>query len=142
MKFLTLLSAVLLLSIANAFAPSMSRATQKSSSIILQGQPYNENDNDTTILSRRKVMRKGAAAALVSLSVATAMTPEAALADIYDEQEKERKRKQKEDAENARKLVPGILIGGTALSVPFFFPNLVRLGKKFISLGNNDGYGN
>jgi hypothetical protein len=66
--------------------------------------------------------------------------PETALADIYDEQEKERKLKQKENSVNARKLVPGILFGGTALSVPFFLPNLLRLGKKFMSFGDDDGY--
>merc|ERR1712087_134922 len=98
------------------------------------------SDDGTIDLSRRDAMRRGASAAIVSLAVGSVMTsPEAALADIYDDQEKERK--QKEDAENARKLVPAVLFGGTALSVPFFFPNLVRLGKKFISLGKSDGYG-
>ena len=137
MKFFALLSAVLLFSVTKAFAPT-SRANPKAA-FTLYGQHI---DDETGILSRREAMRKGATAAIVSLAVGSAMAnPEAALADIYDEQEKERKRKQKEDAENARKLVPAVLFGGTALSVPFFFPNLVRLGKKFISFGKNDGYG-
>ena len=122
---------------SNAFAPT-SRAHPKAA-FALYGQHI---DDETALLSRREAMRKGATAAIVSLAVGSAMaTPDAALADIYDEQEKERKLKQKEDTENARKLVPAILFGGTALSVPFFFPNLVRLGKKFISSGKNDGYG-
>ena len=139
MKLLTLLSAVLLLSFANAFAPTVSRANPKA--LVVLRSSENDDDADAATLSRREAMRKGATAALVSMSVASALTPEVALADIYDEQEKERKRKQKEDAENARKLVPAVLFGGTALSVPFFFPNLVRLGKKFVSLGKDDGYG-
>mmetsp|Transcript_11259 Transcript_11259/g.23856 ORF Transcript_11259/g.23856 Transcript_11259/m.23856 type:complete len:99 (-) Transcript_11259:272-568(-) len=94
------------------------------------------------VLSRRNAIRQGATAAVVSLSVASVLaTPEVALADIYDDQEKARKLKQKEDSENAKKLVPAILIGGTALTVPFFLPNLLRLGKKFASLGEDDGYG-
>ncbi len=134
MKFLILLFVALLLSITNAFAPT-SRATQMSR-IVLQAE---SNDGN---LSRREAIGKGTNAIMVSFAAASIMaSPEQALADIYDEQEKERKRKQKEDAENARKLVPAVLFGGTALSVPFFFPNLVRLGKKFISLGKNDGYG-
>lgn len=137
MKFFALLSAVLLLSVTNAFAPT-SRGNPKGA-VALYGQRI---DDETAILSRREAMRKGATAAIAALAVGSAIaTPEAALADIYDDQEKERKRKQKEDAENARKLVPAVLFGGTALSVPFFFPNLVRLGKKFISFGKNDGYG-
>mmetsp|Transcript_24399 Transcript_24399/g.51500 ORF Transcript_24399/g.51500 Transcript_24399/m.51500 type:complete len:151 (-) Transcript_24399:179-631(-) len=99
--------------------------------------------DDSMVLSRRNMMRKGASSALLSLSVASVLvsTPNSALADIYDDQEKARKLKAKEDAENAKKLVPTILFGGVALSVPFFLPNLLRLGKKFISGGKDDGYG-
>ncbi len=137
MKLFSLLFAVLLFSVTKAFAPT-SRANLKSA-VVLYGEC---SDDGSTVLSRREALRRGANAAIVSLAVGSVMaTPETALADIYDDQEKERKRKQKEDAENARKLVPAVLFGGTALSVPFFFPNLVRLGKKFISLGKNDGYG-
>ena len=137
MKFLTLLSVALLLSITKGFAPT-TRVTPKSR-IVLRAE---SNDGGDSIVSRREAFGKGTNAIMVSFAAASMVaSPERALADIYDEQEKERKRKQKEDAENARKLVPAVLFGGTALSVPFFFPNLVRLGKKFISLGKNDGYG-
>lgn len=135
MKFLILISVALLLSITKGFAPT-TRVTPKSR-VVLQAE-----SNDDSIVSRRDAFGKGTNAMMVSFAAASIMAcPEQAIADIYDEQEKERKRKQKEDAENARKLVPAVLFGGTALSVPFFFPNLVRLGKKFISLGKNDGYG-
>lgn len=137
MKLFRILSAIVLLSMADAFAPA-GWATPKTTTTVLGAQA---EDHDVAILSRRDAIRQVATTAAMASFAAVSMTPDAALADIYDDMEKERKLKQKEDAENARKLVPGILIGGTALSVPFFLPNLLRLGKKFISLGENDGYG-
>jgi hypothetical protein len=141
MKLVSLLSVFFLLSIqqhnADAFAfTSVNKGSAKA--FVLQAQ---SNDNsisdhdDSMLLSRRNAMRQGATAAMVStLSVASVlMTPDAALADIYDDKEKERKAKAKEDAEGARNLVPAVLFGGTALSVPFFLPNLIRLAKKLFS---------
>jgi hypothetical protein len=140
MQFYKLFSAVLLLSVANAFAP-LNRASPKAASALLRAQ-MGDVDDDSAVLSRRDAMRQGATATMATLSMASFLVanPETALADIYDEQEKERKLKQKENSVNARKLVPGILFGGTALSVPFFLPNLLRLGKKFMSFGDDDGY--
>ena len=140
MQLYKLFSAVLLLSVANAFAP-LGRTSPKPASAVLRAQMVDDND-DIAVLSRRDAMRKGATATMATLSVASLMiaTPETALADIYDDQEKARKLKKKEESENARKLVPTILIGGTLLTVPFFLPNLLRLGKKLLSGGESDGY--
>jgi len=95
---------------------------------------------DADLISRRRMFQKGSSAALTACAALTTMT-DSAFADIYDDQEKERKRKQKENAANGQKLVPLVLFGGTALSIPFFFPNLLRLGTKITSLGEDDGYG-
>ena len=140
MQFYKLFSALLLLSVANAFAPS-SGTSSKAASAVLRAQMVDDND-DSAVLSRRDAMRKGATATMATLSVASLMiaTPETALADIYDDQEKARKLKKIEESANARKLVPTILIGGTLLTVPFFLPNLLRLGKKLSSGGDSDGY--
>jgi len=75
-------------------------------------------------------------------AVAVSTSPDAAYADIYDDKEKERKIKAKADGDAGKKLVPLIGFGGIALSVPFFLPNLIRLGKKVGSGGEDDGYGN
>ena len=119
---------------------------KRSNAFVLRATPddFIPDQNSVAVLSRRDMMRKGATSAMTSLSAASlvAVTSKPAFADIYDDQEKARKLKAKEDAENAKKLVPAVLLGGTALSVPFFLPNLLRLGKKFVSLGNDDGYGN
>jgi len=102
-------------------------------------------EKNTMIYSRRNAMREGlfktgVAAAVVVGAVAT--VPDAAFADIYDEQEKARKLKAKEDGENGKKKIPYILGGGFLLSLPFFLPNLLRLGTKLGSGGKDDGYGN
>jgi len=135
MKFVTLLSAALLLSMTDAFAPT-SRIAKPA--VVLQAQ---NDEEDAAILSRRQALFQGATTALSVSVAASTLAPQAALADIYDEQEKERKLKAKQNAENGKKLVPAILGGGLLLSVPFFFPNLVRLAKKTASLGEDDGYG-
>jgi len=79
--------------------------------------------------------------AATAAALVVGSTP-AAYADIYDEQEKARKIKAKEDAENGKKKIPYILGGGFLLSLPFFLPNLLRLGQKLGSGGKDDGYGN
>ena len=57
-----------------------------------------------------------------------------------------KKVKEEEDAKNnsgaGQNLVAAGLVGSVALSLPFFLPNLIRLGKKLSSGGKNDGYGN
>ena len=97
-----------------------------------------EEDAARTMVSRRAALQQGgvtaAATAVVALaSAATVVIPSPASADIYDEQEKERKLKAQQKAEDGKKLLPKVLFGGTALSVPFFLPNLIRLGKKLFS---------
>mmetsp|Transcript_3733 Transcript_3733/g.9775 ORF Transcript_3733/g.9775 Transcript_3733/m.9775 type:complete len:141 (+) Transcript_3733:98-520(+) len=140
MKFLTLLSALLVIALqADAFAPSHGACNRHATTAIASS---NNEDADAAILSRRAAMMQGAATSSAMVTTLLVASPQIASADIYDEQEKARKLKAREDAENARKLVPAILLGGTALSVPFFFPNLVRLAKKFASGGEDDGYGN
>eukprot|EP00536_Pseudo-nitzschia_multiseries_P003266 jgi/Psemu1/7323/gm1.7323_g len=145
-KFLCLLSVFFLLSVhqqnVEAFSPVTRKATENCV-LRVAGDNHYRSDADEITLSRRNMMQKGIASAVLSLSTASVLVaaPNSAVADIYDEQEKARKLKKKEEAENAKKLVPTILIGGTALSVPFFLPNLLRLGKKFLSFGEEDGYG-
>ena len=146
MKLISLLSLFFLFSVQQQNVEAFAAVKGgRSDTFALRATPGDSipDHDDSMALSRRHMMRKGASSALLSLSVASVLlsTPNSALADIYDDQEKARKLKAKEDAENAKKLVPTILFGGVALSVPFFLPNLLRLGKKFISGGKDDGYG-
>jgi hypothetical protein len=46
-----------------------------------------------------------------------------------------------EGADSGKVLVPAFLLGSVGLSLPFFLPNLIRLGKKVASGGEDDGYG-
>jgi len=124
-------------------------ATKKSTFKTLQSATRSDDDeeldNNTMIYSRRNAMREGlfktAGVAATAAALVVGSTP-AAYADIYDEQEKARKIKAKEDAENGKKKIPYILGGGFLLSLPFFLPNLLRLGQKLGSGGKDDGYGN
>jgi len=135
MNILSLLSVFFLLSIHNADAfASVNRATAKTFALQAQSNDSIPDHDDSMLFSRRNAMRQGATAAMLSLSVASVLTtPDVALADIYDDQEKERKLKAKEKAEGGKKLIPTVLFGGFALSLPFFLPNLLRLGKKLFS---------
>ena len=54
----------------------------------------------------------------------------------------EQEKKDKEAGEQGKILVPAFLLGSVGLSLPFFLPNLIRLGKKTASMGEDDGYGN
>jgi hypothetical protein len=111
--------------------------------------------DDASVVSRRSAMATGLAAAFaVALPVAafadesaddivkriaakSAVANEAARAKALDEEKK------KEEGKDAGKLlVPAFLLGGVGLTLPFFLPNLIRLGKKTSSLGEDDGYGN
>ena len=103
-------------------------------------EPAAEEDAARTMVSRRAALQQGVVAATQGVVAATAIVamtsvavPSPAFADIYDEQEKERKLKAQQKAEDGKKLLPKVLFGGTALSVPFFLPNLIRLGKKLFS---------
>ena len=117
-------------------------------SILLQAQQQ-QNDNDADVYSRRDVLRKSATtfASVASVGVVLATTTVMIIptmpahADIYDDQEKERKLKRAQDSEEQKKLIPKILLGGVGLSSVFIIPNLIRLAKKILSGGNNDGYG-
>ena len=142
MKFMSLLSAFLVLALrTDAFAPAHRACHPRAAATAVAAAGSNDDDTDAAVLSRRAAMARGAATSSAMVAALLVAGPRIASADIYDEQEKARKLKAKEDAENAKKLVPAVLLGGTALSVPFFFPNLVRLTKKFVSLGKDDGYG-
>lgn len=46
-----------------------------------------------------------------------------------------------EGADSGKILVPAFLLGSVGLSLPFFLPNLIRLGTKVASGGEDDGYG-
>jgi hypothetical protein len=71
------------------------------------------------------------------IAAKSAVANEAARAKALDEEKK------KEEGKDAGKLlVPAFLLGGVGLTLPFFLPNLIRLGKKTASLGEDDGYGN
>ena len=71
------------------------------------------------------------------IAAKSAAANEAARAKALTEEQK------KEDGKDAGKLlVPAFLLGGIGLTLPFFLPNLIRLGKKGASLGEDDGYGN
>mmetsp|Transcript_11665 Transcript_11665/g.12529 ORF Transcript_11665/g.12529 Transcript_11665/m.12529 type:complete len:156 (-) Transcript_11665:104-571(-) len=133
----------------NAFTPRATiTTTRKSTFQTLQsatrGDDEIDSNSNTMIYSRRNAMREGLfkTAGVAAAAALVVATPNAALADIYDEQEKARKIKAKEDAENGKKKIPYILGGGFLLSLPFFLPNLLRLGKKLGSGGKDDGYGN
>ena len=118
-------------------------------SILLQAQQQSDQDNADAdvVYSRRDALRKSAttfasvASVGVVLATTTVMIPTMAHADIYDDQEKERKLKRAQDSEEQKKLIPKILLGGVGLSSVFIIPNLIRLAKKILSGGNNDGYG-
>mmetsp|Transcript_11666 Transcript_11666/g.12531 ORF Transcript_11666/g.12531 Transcript_11666/m.12531 type:complete len:156 (-) Transcript_11666:104-571(-) len=133
----------------NAFTvtPRATITTKKGTFQTLQSATRSDDDefdSNTMIYSRRNAMREGLfkTAGVAAAAALVVATPNAALADIYDEQEKARKIKAKEDAENGKKKIPYILGGGFLLSLPFFLPNLLRLGKKLGSGGKDDGYGN
>ena len=114
-----------------------------------QQQNDNDADADADVYSRRDALRKSATtfASVASVGVVLATTTVMIIptmpahADIYDDQEKERKLKRAQDSEEQKKLIPKILLGGVGLSSVFIIPNLIRLAKKILSGGNNDGYG-
>ena len=120
-------------------------------SILLQAQQQSDQDNADAdvVYSRRDALRKSATtfASVASVGVVLATTTVMIIptmpahADIYDDQEKERKLKRQQDSEEQKKLIPKILLGGVGLSSVFIIPNLIRLAKKILSGGNNDGYG-
>jgi hypothetical protein len=121
-------------------------SSYSSSSSCMTLEAVKSDDVDGDVYSRRDALRKSATTVFASVASSVAVgaitiMPNVAYADIYDDEENARKLKRKEDGENTRKLIPKILLGGVGLSSVLIIPNLIRLGKKFISLGNDDGYG-
>lgn len=101
-------------------------------------------------LSRRKALL-GAAAGAIALAgrsrEAEADDTEDAIARIAAQSnqaakaDREAPKEEKvRDSSEGKAQVGGILLGGTALSVPFFAENLKRLGTKIASGGKDDGY--
>ena len=132
----------------NAFTTPVATVAKNTFTRLQAQQQQNDNDNDADVVySRRDAFRKSAttfasvASVGVVLATTTVMIPTMAHADIYDDQEKERKLKRAQDSEEQKKLIPKILLGGVGLSSVFIIPNLIRLAKKILSGGNNDGYG-
>ena len=123
-----------------------SSSSSSSSYSCMTLEAVKSDDVDGDVYSRRDALRKSATTVFASVASSVAVgaitiMPNVAYADIYDDEENARKLKRKEDGENTRKLIPKILLGGVGLSSVLIIPNLIRLGKKFISLGNDDGYG-
>ena len=135
----------------NAFTTPVATVAKNTFTRLQAQQQQNDNDADAdadVVYSRRDALRKSATtfASVASVGVVLATTtvmiiPTMAHADIYDDQEKERKLKRAQDSEEQKKLIPKILLGGVGLSSVFIIPNLIRLAKKILSGGNNDGYG-
>ena len=135
-----------LLVAAQAFAPAL-QVTSRITSL----QAANLDD---AVLSRRSALATGLAGLMVALPIAAAnaestddmvkriaaqsASANAAARVKAEEQEK----KDKEAGEQGKILVPAFLLGSVGLSLPFFLPNLIRLGKKTASMGEDDGYGN
>mmetsp|Transcript_4047 Transcript_4047/g.4431 ORF Transcript_4047/g.4431 Transcript_4047/m.4431 type:complete len:146 (+) Transcript_4047:96-533(+) len=122
-----------------AFVVRQHRSNFDDVSVSLKMTTNNEGDSISRREAFSSLMKTTTAVAGGALLMTTASPP--ALADIYDDEAAERKRKQAEDSAKGQQLVPAVLFGGTLLSVPFFFPNLLRLGTKLISGGEDDGYG-
>ena len=99
------------------------------------------DEGSDPVMSRRAAAKEAAFTAAAAIASAAVLAPTAANADIYDDQRKAAAEKRKQDAEKGKSLVPAVLGGGLLLSLPFFFPNLLRLGTKLSSLGEDDGYG-
>jgi len=129
----------------NAFTTPVATVAKNTFTRLQAQQQQNDNDADADVVySRRDALRKSATtfASVASVGVlATTIIPTIAYADIYDDQEKERKLKRAQDSEEQKKLIPKILLGGVGLSSVFIIPNLIRLAKKILSGGNNDGCG-
>ena len=131
----------------NAFTTPVATVAKNTFTRLQAQQQQNDNDADADVVySRRDALRKSAttfaSVASVGVLATTIMIPTMpAHADIYDDQEKERKLKRAQDSEEQKKLIPKILLGGVGLSSVFIIPNLIRLAKKILSGGNNDGYG-
>lgn len=139
---------------SNAFAPPTPHSAP--ASVLSMGV---ENNHDAVVSSRRSALLSlGGAAATFALT--SAFAPDAAFADESAEDmvariaaqsaaanEAARAKAEKESAEKAKAkegssgLVLGAGAAGVALTLPFFLPNLLRLGSKLGSGGEDDGYG-
>jgi len=155
----TIVAAVALVSTSsNAFTiPVVTIRSSKSALLLSVTPPPTTSDN---LSSRRSAILVG----FTTMSVMATVTPTTALALVDANEDsaamvrriaanseaanvaaKAKKLKEEQDAKNnadsGKNLVAAGLVGSVALSLPFFLPNLIRLGKKLGSGGENDGYG-
>ena len=133
-------------------------------------QNANLQDSDTAtpiVISRRSALvTSGTFLALLATTTAAVLAPSPALAEstitMSDESsvdlvqriaaqsaaanaaaraKAELEQQNKEGAGKSQALVPAFLFASVGLSLPFFLPNLLRLGTKIMSGGKDDGYG-
>mmetsp|Transcript_45549 Transcript_45549/g.138428 ORF Transcript_45549/g.138428 Transcript_45549/m.138428 type:complete len:155 (-) Transcript_45549:1202-1666(-) len=135
---------------SSAFAPT-APSTRPSFSLSMAA------DESANLSRRSALLSIGGVAASFA---ATAVSPYPAFADESSDDmvariaaksvaanEAARLKKEKEDAAKAKGkesggiAVLGVGAAGVALTAPFFLPNLLRLGSKLSSGGEDDGYG-
>jgi len=154
MKAVSTLLAVAAIGSSSAFAPQPQAPKMSSCSAL-----HAAADADEAVTSRRSALLSlGGAAAAAAAAVVVA--PNAAFADESAEDmvariaaksaaanDAARAKAEKEAAQKAgakggsSNLVLGAGAAGVALTLPFFLPNLLRLGSKLGSGGEDDGYG-
>ena len=151
MKAVSTLLAVAAVSSSSAFAPQPQAPTVTSAL---------HATADEAVTSRRSALLSLGGAAAAAATAAVVAAPTAALADESAEDmvariaaksaaanEAARLKAEKEAASKAQakegssSLVLGAGAAGVALTLPFFLPNLLRLGSKLSSGGEDDGYG-
>jgi len=157
----TIVAAVALVSTSsNAFTiPVVTIRSSKSALLLSVTPPPTTSDN---LSSRRSAILVGFTTMLPVVMATVTPTTAFALVDANEDSAamvrriaanseaanvaaKAKKLKEEQDAKNnadsGKNLVAAGLVGSVALSLPFFLPNLIRLGKKLGSGGENDGYG-
>ena len=136
----------------------------------LQNANLQDSDTATPIvISRRSALvTSGTFLALLATTTAAVLAPSPALAEstitMSDESsvdlvqriaaqsaaanaaarakaELEQQNRESADGKSQQALVPAFLFASVGLSLPFFLPNLLRLGTKIMSGGKDDGYG-
>lgn len=153
MKAVSTLLAVAAVGSSSAFAPQP-QAPAVTSAL------HATSADETAVTSRRSALLSLGGAAAAAATAAVVAAPTAALADESAEDmvariaaksaaanEAARAKAEKEAASKAQakegssSLVLGAGAAGVALTLPFFLPNLLRLGSKLSSGGEDDGYG-
>jgi hypothetical protein len=151
MKAVTTLLAVAAVGSSSAFAPQPQAPKVNSALHAVSAS------DEAAVTSRRSALLSLAGAAAAA---AVVVAPTAAVADESAEDmvariaaksaaanEAARQKAEKEAAtkaqakEGSSSLVLGAGAAGVALTLPFFLPNLLRLGSKLSSGGEDDGYG-